>query len=97
VSEELIADLENHVLAGKLPDLTLVFDLPAQAGLQRAEARGGAARFESKGIAFHERLRAGFLKIAELEPQRCAIIDATADIEVVSRDVWDVVSSRLEL
>lgn len=97
VPGELIADLENHVLAGKLPDLTLVFDLPAQAGLQRAEARGGAARFESKGLAFHERLRAGFIKIAELEPQRCAVIDATATVEAVSSHIWNVVSSRLEL
>ncbi|PTS89192.1 MULTISPECIES: dTMP kinase [unclassified Caulobacter] len=97
VPDGLIADLENHVLGGRLPDLTLIFDLPAQAGLQRAEARGGAARFESKGLAFHERLRAGFIEISEREPQRCAVIDATATVDVVSCNVWDVVSSRLEL
>jgi dTMP kinase len=93
---ELIRDLERHVLAGSLPDLTLIFDLPAEVGLQRAEARGGAARFESKGLAFHQRLRSGFLEIAEREPQRCAIIDATGTVDGVAAQVWDRVAARLE-
>lgn len=93
----LIASLEDHVLAGAMPDLTLVFDLPATDGLRRADARGGAARFESKGLDFHERLRAGFLEIARREPGRCAVIDATASIEEVAAAVWTVVSERTGL
>lgn len=93
----LIASLEEHVLGGTIPALTLVFDLPASVGLERASARGGAARFESKGLDFHERLRAGFLEIARREPGRCAIIDATASIDEVSRAVWDAVAERLDL
>lgn len=93
----LIAALEDHVLAGSIPDLTLIFDVPVTIGLDRAASRGGAARFESKGLDFHERLRAGFLAIAQKEPERCAVIDAKATPDLVFASVWDVVSTRLDL
>ena len=74
----LIAAMETFILEDTRPDLTLIFDLPVEAGLARATARAGAElRFESKGLAFHERLRAGFLAIAQAEPKRCAVIDAS--------------------
>ncbi|PHY21511.1 dTMP kinase [Caulobacter sp. BP25] len=92
----LIASLEDHVLGGAVPDLTLILDLPAEIGLQRAEARGGAARFESKGLAFHERLRAGYLEIARREPERCVVIEANAEIDAVTAAIGDAVDQRLE-
>lgn len=92
----LIAALESHILEETRPDLTLIFDFPPEAGLQRALARPGAeARFESKGMAFHERLREGFLAIAKAEPQRCAVIDAQGSIEAVEAQVWAAVDARL--
>lgn len=93
----LIAALEEHVLGGTVPVLTLILDLPAEVGLQRAEARGGAARFESKGLAFHQRLRAGYLEIARQEPERCVVIDADAELDAVTAAISDVVSQRLGL
>ncbi|MBU4433943.1 MAG: dTMP kinase [Alphaproteobacteria bacterium] len=93
----LIAALEDHVLAGSIPDLTLVFDIPAAVGLERAANRGGAARFESKGLDFHERLRAGFLTIAQREPTRCVVIDAADTPQAVFDSVWDAVSTRFDL
>ena len=93
----LIAALEDHVLGGTIPGLTLIFDIPAEVGLQRALERGGAARFESKGLEFHERLRAGFLAIARREPDRCAVIEANNTPDEVFADVWSVVSARLSL
>ncbi len=92
----LIASLEDHVLGGTIPDLTLILDLPAEVGLQRAEARGGAARFESKGLAFHERLRAGYLEIARREPERCVVIEANAAIDAVTAAISDAVDQRLD-
>lgn len=92
----LIASLEDHVLGGTVPDLTLILDLPAEIGLQRADARGGAARFESKGLAFHERLRAGYLEIARREPERCVVIEANAEIDAVTAAISDAVDQRLE-
>lgn len=83
-------------LGGFSPDLTLVFDLPVDVGLARAAARaGGEDRFERMGRDFHQRLRDGFLAIAAAEPERCAVIDAGADIDAVTVDVLAVVSARL--
>jgi dTMP kinase len=93
---ELIGVLEAAVLEGVRPDLTLIFDLPVEAGLARAAGRGGAeARFEAKGLAFHERLRRGFLDIARREPGRCAVIDAGQDENSVALAVSVLVSARL--
>lgn len=78
------------------PDLTLVFDLPVDVGLGRATARaGGEDRFERMGRDFHQRLRDGFLAIAAAEPERCAVIDAGADIDAVTAGVLAAVSTRL--
>jgi dTMP kinase len=98
VSAGLIASLEAAVVGEARPDLTLIFDLPACEGLARAAARAGAeTRFEAKGLTFHERLRAAFLAIAAEAPERCCLIDATADREAVARAVWDAVAPRLGL
>jgi len=92
----LITALEAHVLDGVRPDLTLVFDLPVAAGLARAGGRGEAEnRFESKGLAFHERLREAFLAIARAEPDRCAVIDAAGTEAVVEAAVWAALQARL--
>ena len=93
----LIAALETYILEEVRPDLTLVFDLPAEVGLARADARAGAEmRFESKGLAFHERLRDAFRAIAAAEPERCALIDAAGDRDSVARAVWAMVTERLD-
>ena len=92
----LIAALETYILEGTRPDLTLIFDLPVAVGLERAHARAGAEmRFESKGEAFHERLREGFLAIARAEPGRCVIIDARGSLDEVEARVWAAVDDRL--
>ena len=92
----LIAALETYILEGARPDLTLVFDLPPDVGLARAHARAGAEmRFESKGAAFHERLREAFLAIAREEPRRCRLIDATGSLDEVEGAVWTAVTGRL--
>lgn len=94
----LITALETYILEDIRPDLTLVFDLPAEVGLARAHTRAGAEmRFESKGMAFHERLREGFRAIAAAEPGRCALIDASGDIDQVGRSVWETVAERLKI
>ena len=96
VAPEFISALETYVLESTRPDLTLVFDLPAEVGLERAHVRAGAEmRFESKGMAFHERLREGFRAIAAAEPERCALIDATASMDAVEAAVWAAVGERL--
>lgn len=91
-----IAALETHVLDGVRPDLTLILDLPPQTGLARAASRAGAeTRFESKGEAFHSRLRQAFLDIAAAEPERCCVIDATQSLDAVSLSIWLALEERL--
>jgi dTMP kinase len=99
LSAESIGRLEQFALeAADWPDLTLILDLPVEEGLKRAGARGGGeARFEAQGLEFHQRLRAGYLAIAEREPQRCMVVDATGDMDAVADAVWSAVSTRLEV
>jgi dTMP kinase len=96
-SPSLLTALEREVVDGERPDLTLLFDLPAEEGLARAAARGEAAtRFEARDPDFHERLRAAFLEIARTDPGRCTVIDARPRAEAVEAAVWAAVQRRLD-
>ena len=96
VSGSLIQALERHVLGETRPDLTLILDLPVEAGLARIAGRTHAeTRFEAKGGAFHQRLREGFLAIARVESDRCAVIDATQGLDAVEAAIWAAVEARL--
>jgi dTMP kinase len=93
--EALIASLEHEVVGADRPDLTLVLDLPVEIGLQRAGARTAFDRIEARGQGFHERLRQGFLDIAEREPERCVVIDASPGPDDVAERLWRAVEARL--
>jgi len=78
------------------PALTLLLDLPVEEGLARALARsGGKDRIEGAPLDFHRRLRAGYLELAAQEPERFAVIDATAPADAVAEAVWATVVERL--
>jgi len=78
------------------PDLTLILDLPVEAGLTRAGGRGtGEDRYERMGHAFHQRIRDGFLEIARKDPRRCVVIDASPDEDAVHAAVLEAVRARL--
>ena len=97
VATSFIDALEANIVQDCVPDLTLIFDMPVEEGLRRAAARGDfEARFESKGLEFHQRLREGFLKIAADQPRRCLVINAAAgDVDTVADLVWAAVEPRL--
>jgi dTMP kinase len=96
VDARLIATLEDAVVGDTRPDLTLILDVPTEIGLARAHARKGVPdRFESRDLAFHEALRAGFLAIAAQEPERCALFDTSRDRQEVSAAILAEVESRL--
>ncbi|HEY1720956.1 MAG TPA: dTMP kinase [Magnetospirillaceae bacterium] len=78
------------------PDLTLILDMPVEEGLRRAAKRGGKEdRYERMGHDFHERMRRGFLEIAEANPQRCLIIPAEGSIGSVQRAILAAVDQQL--
>ena len=93
-----IAALHALVVGDFAPDLTLVLDVPVEAGLARAAARRGAeGRYETFGPDFHRKVRDGFLAIAAAEPHRCVMIDATRDIDAVAAAVQQAVAARFGL
>ena len=98
VDARLIARLEKITVGELLPDLTIILDIPPEQGLARVTARRGDApvdRFEAEAFDFHKKLREAYLELAEREPQRCAVINASADAATVSEFVWAAVSARL--
>lgn len=95
VDPAFIAALEAAVVAKTTPDLTFILDIDPDAGLARARLRGGAARFESRDLAFHARLREAFLAIAAHEPARCVVIDARQDPDATAAQVRRTLAERL--
>ena len=95
--------LESMIVAPTRPDLTLILDLPADAGLSRAADRRRANAvagtqadaYEKRDLAFHERLRAGYAAIAKAEPQRCVLVDGAKPPDVIAAEVWAHVERRL--
>jgi dTMP kinase len=96
VDPRLIRSLERLVVGPDVPDLTLVLDLDPNIGLTRVNTRGEATnRFEDENFEFHKQLRAAYRDVAEQEPDRCVLIDADANQDVVAVRVWMAVSERL--
>lgn len=93
----VVEQMHALVLGDFRPDVTLILDLPVAEGLRRSEDRGGENRYERMDMAFHERLRQGFLEIARLDPGRCVVIDATRPVEAVSEEIAAAVGSRLSV
>lgn len=91
----LVDRLQAPLLDEATPDLTLILDLPVEVGLARAAGRGAATRFEAKGAAYHARVREGFLQLAEREPGRCAVIDASGEADLVAGRIWATLAQRL--
>lgn len=93
---ETLRALHAIATGGLMPRRTLLLDLPVAQGLARAGGRGGTAdRIGGRDAGFHERVRAAFLALAAAEPERIAIIDASADQDRVAEAIWSVVEPLL--
>ena len=94
-----ITTLEDMATGGLRPDLTLLLDLPAEAGQARkaqASVTGGDwDRIDAESLAFHQRVRAGYLELAAAEPERILIVDANQPSERLSDIIWETVVARL--
>jgi dTMP kinase len=98
VPRGLINALERLTVGPLSPDVTFILDIPAEEGLARAQERaegGEPDRFEGQELILHERVRRAFLDIAEEEPERCIVIDASQPEAMVAEDVWEAVLQRL--
>lgn len=99
VNGKLLDALEHLAVGATRPDLTILLDLPVEAGLARASARRGggegADRFERETVERHERRRQIFLDIAAQHPERCVVVDASQAEETVAADIWQALERRL--
>lgn len=99
VDPDLIDSLEKLAIDGLVPDLTFILDLRAEIGLNRAHKRRSegesADRFERETVAIHEKRRQAFLKLAQHDPNRCKIIDASQTAEEIAFDIWSIVEQEL--
>jgi dTMP kinase len=98
----LLRSLNEMASEGIKPDLTLLFDCPVKIGLSRTAQRQSQAasgrnedRFEREKIEFHERVRAGFLELAQAEPRRFRVIDAARSVEEIAQDVKNIIDREL--
>lgn len=101
---ERLRELNDMAVGGLWPDLTLVFDLPPEEGLRRAMTRNlregtsvSEGRFEAEHLAFHARVREGYLTWAALHPARFRVVDATRTPDEVFEDVMRAVRSALAI
>ena len=96
VSADDIAAMNKIACGDIYPNVTIILDIDSQIGLARAKSRGNEEdRFEAKGHAYHEKVRAGFLEIAANAPSRCMVIDANRAPDAIAADIWRVVRPHL--
>lgn len=94
--DDLIRELELLVQGSLQPDLTLILDIPVQVGLARAGERSAPDRFEQEQVAFFDRVRNRYLQIAQDNPQRCIVIDASRSLEGVQAQIGEALESFWE-
>ncbi len=87
---ELVKAINNAATWGLKPDLTILLDIPAEEGLARKGSKRHD-RFEQEDIAFHQRVREGYLKIAADEPKRWLVVDASQSKEKIAQIIWQKV------
>lgn len=99
---KLLHQFNDVAVAGLWPELTLLFDLSPETGLKRALNRNikekktdSEGRFEAESIAFHQRIREGYLTWAAIHKDRFHVIDAARPVEEVFADVRQAVEDRL--
>lgn len=90
-----IDELNRFATQGVRPDLTVLLDLPAAEGLERARLRGEKEdRMESMENAFYERVRAGYLSLASAEPERFLVLDARLPQMVIAEKIQEEIRRR---
>ena len=88
--------LLNFATGGLKPDLTLLFDISAEAGLKRRLSNHDEwNRMDDYALQFHERVRGGFHELAAADPERWVVIDADRDPGVIHAEVLDIVKRKL--
>jgi len=95
--------LHNTVLDGLKPDITFLLDLPPEVGLARAWKEidsggrtGNETRFENEKLAFHEKVRSGYLELSRLESDRYIVVDAVQSEKQVQKEIERTLSTLIK-
>jgi dTMP kinase len=96
LDQGLIHQLNQIATQGLQPDLTLWLDLDVEIGLSRAQTRGKRDRIEQADVTFHQAVRQGFQALAAAQPDRIVRIDASQDIDTVSRSIQTVLTAACD-
>ena len=91
---EMVKAINNAATQGIKPNLTVLLDISVEAGLARKKTKR-QDRFERENIAFHQRVREGYLKLAANEPERWLVIDASQSRQKIAEIIWQKVSQLL--
>jgi dTMP kinase len=99
---DFVEALQRIAVDGVVPECTLILDIPASIGLERARKRGAAAaagaepdRFEKEELETHEKRREAYLDIAANDPARCHVVNAMRSEEAIAEDILSIVSQLL--
>jgi dTMP kinase len=92
---ELVERVSKTAALSLKPDLTILLNLPVRVGLSRLEKRSGKTKIDEEPVEFHERVRNGYISIAQKEPKRIKVVNATRDIDEVQEEIRTVVLERL--
>ena len=91
---EMVNAVNEAAIQEVRPDLTILLDVPVEDGLARKKGNK-PDRFEQEDIAFHQRVRQGYLELAKAEPDRWLVVDAAQSKEEIAEIIWQKVSQLL--
>lgn len=95
LSRDFIRRANAFATRGLVPDRTFLIDVPVELGKARRDQGGDVNRLDREALAFHERVRDGYLAGAAAEPGRIVVIDGARDPDAVYADLWAAVRSSL--
>lgn len=95
VSADLINQLETHIIGNYAPNLTLILDMPADIAMERVQSRGAENNNDRGNLEFYQKLRDGFLNIAKQNGERCVVVDANREVDVIAKDIQNIIAERL--
>ena len=93
---EIVEQLTQITVGTLKPDLTILLDLDAKVGIERAKSRqsGELDRIENESLAFFEAVRNGYLVLAKKEPERFKTIDGLLSVDAIKAIIWDTVETK---
>ena len=97
IGEEGIREINQFATEGIEPDVTLYIDVPAEVGIQRIHANLDEReynRLDQEKLAFHEKVRAGYLQLAKANPERIVVVDGTMSREEVAESCYHIIKNR---